>query len=65
MINCNIDYPKEEVKHKYYFPYQYSTNLNISDELLFESYNKALDLKLTTDFITLLKRELSRRFNEE
>jgi developmental checkpoint coupling sporulation initiation to replication initiation len=65
MSNCNIDYPKEEVKHKYFFPYQYSTNLNISDELLFVSYYKAIGLKLTPDFITLLKRELSRRFNEE
>lgn len=33
----------------------------ISDELLLESYNTAIDLKLSLDFIFLLKNELFRR----
>ncbi|MGP4080446.1 sporulation histidine kinase inhibitor Sda [Pseudalkalibacillus sp. R45] len=34
---------------------------NLSDELLIESYHKARELKLSHDFITLIKKEIDRR----
>jgi developmental checkpoint coupling sporulation initiation to replication initiation len=34
---------------------------NLSDELLIESYYKAIELKLSQDFIELIKREIFRR----
>ncbi|MDY0405507.1 sporulation histidine kinase inhibitor Sda [Virgibacillus sp. 179-BFC.A HS] len=33
----------------------------LSDELLLESYRKANELKLSPDFITLIKKEIQRR----
>jgi developmental checkpoint coupling sporulation initiation to replication initiation len=35
--------------------------VELSDELLLDSYNKALKLKLSSDFIELLKKEMDRR----
>lgn len=38
------------------------TNMeNLSDELLIESYFKAKELKLSQDFIVLIKTEINRR----
>jgi developmental checkpoint coupling sporulation initiation to replication initiation len=34
---------------------------NLSDELLIESYYKAIELKLSPDFIELIEREIFRR----
>ncbi|WP_257346119.1 sporulation histidine kinase inhibitor Sda [Pseudalkalibacillus decolorationis] len=34
---------------------------NLSDELLIESYHKARELKLSHDFILLIKQEIDRR----
>ncbi|EIT85250.1 Sporulation inhibitor A [Fictibacillus macauensis ZFHKF-1] len=34
---------------------------NLSDELLIESYYKAKELQLSTDFIFLIQREIERR----
>ncbi len=34
---------------------------NLSDELLIESYHKAKELKLSNEFITLIKQEIDRR----
>ncbi|HET7580892.1 MAG TPA: sporulation histidine kinase inhibitor Sda [Bacillales bacterium] len=34
---------------------------NLSDELLIESYFKAKELKLSQDFIVLIKKEIDRR----
>ncbi|WP_062355655.1 sporulation histidine kinase inhibitor Sda [Bacillus kwashiorkori] len=34
---------------------------NLSDELLIESYFKAVELKLSQDFIDLIKQEICRR----
>ncbi|MBA2873560.1 sporulation histidine kinase inhibitor Sda [Thermaerobacillus caldiproteolyticus] len=34
---------------------------NLSDELLIESYYKAKELKLSPEFIELIKREILRR----
>jgi developmental checkpoint coupling sporulation initiation to replication initiation len=33
----------------------------LSDELLIESYYKAIDLKLSLDFISLIESEIERR----
>ncbi|WNS77626.1 MULTISPECIES: sporulation histidine kinase inhibitor Sda [unclassified Bacillus (in: firmicutes)] len=33
----------------------------LSDELLIESYYKAIELKLSSDFINLIKTEIHRR----
>lgn len=33
----------------------------LSDELLIETYFKALELKLSEDFVQLIKREIERR----
>jgi len=33
----------------------------LSDELLLESYYKAIELKLSTDFIHLIEKEIKRR----
>ncbi|WP_230499332.1 sporulation histidine kinase inhibitor Sda [Sutcliffiella rhizosphaerae] len=33
----------------------------LSDELLLESYHKAVELKLSTDFIQLIELEIKRR----
>jgi developmental checkpoint coupling sporulation initiation to replication initiation len=35
--------------------------LKLSDELLIESYHKAIELKLSQDFIRLIKAEIHRR----
>jgi len=34
---------------------------NLSDELLIETYYKALELKLSSEFLELLKQEIKRR----
>jgi developmental checkpoint coupling sporulation initiation to replication initiation len=34
---------------------------NLSDELLIESYYKAIELNLSTDFILLIESEINRR----
>jgi developmental checkpoint coupling sporulation initiation to replication initiation len=34
---------------------------NLSDELLIESYHKAKELKLSSDFIELIEKEIFRR----
>jgi developmental checkpoint coupling sporulation initiation to replication initiation len=34
---------------------------NLSDELLIESYVKATELKLSNEFIALIKQEINRR----
>ncbi|RBW70643.1 sporulation histidine kinase inhibitor Sda [Bacillus taeanensis] len=34
---------------------------DLSDDLLIESYQKAQDLQLSVDFITLIQKELERR----
>ncbi|MCK6257789.1 sporulation histidine kinase inhibitor Sda [Fictibacillus sp. WQ 8-8] len=34
---------------------------NLSDELLIESYFKAKELQLSTDFISLIQKEIERR----
>ncbi|WLD95426.1 sporulation histidine kinase inhibitor Sda [Alkalihalobacillus sp. AL-G] len=34
---------------------------NLSDELLIESYHRARELKLSTEFISLIKQEIDRR----
>jgi len=33
----------------------------LSDDLLLETYNRAIHLSLNTDFISILKQELQRR----
>ncbi|MFB4212265.1 sporulation histidine kinase inhibitor Sda [Shouchella sp. JSM 1781072] len=33
----------------------------LSDDLLLETYNRAIDLSLNADFISILKQELQRR----
>lgn len=33
----------------------------LSDELLFEAYNKAIELELDTDFIRLIRDEINNR----
>ena len=38
---------------------------NLSDELLIESYFKAMELKLSTDFVSLIKKEIDRRSLKE
>lgn len=45
----NIPFRKENLKVK------------LSDELLLDAFNKALKLKLSSDFIELLKKEIDRR----
>ncbi|MBU5595313.1 sporulation histidine kinase inhibitor Sda [Amphibacillus sp. MSJ-3] len=35
--------------------------INLSDDLLIECYQKALELKLEDDFIRLIEREMERR----
>ncbi len=34
---------------------------NLSDDLLIETYYKAIELKLSTEFILLIKKEIERR----
>ncbi|WP_408008156.1 sporulation histidine kinase inhibitor Sda [Pseudalkalibacillus sp. A8] len=38
---------------------------NLSDQSLMEAYHQAIDLKLSPEFISVLKLEISRRFVEE
>lgn len=46
----NIPFRKENLKVK-----------KLSDELLLAAFNKALKLKLSNDFIELIKKEIDRR----
>lgn len=34
---------------------------NLSDQLLLESYTKAIELDLSPDFLTLIKQEINKR----
>ncbi|MEH7249251.1 sporulation histidine kinase inhibitor Sda [Neobacillus niacini] len=37
---------------------------NISDELLFEVYTRAIELRLSTDFISLIDEEIDKRIKK-